>query len=405
MRVTKLLAWLAMLIPVFGAAQQLTQNQGDIRQAPTPEIDLTALVRLNNEIASAPTGTIYSVELRFDKPAKLGDIRDATNRLQILRAVALVEFGPVYNGYAQGRAYVGVGTLYNESGSWTREICRPMMIAKSIRDTSLLRIPAEEWSVDEIRVLGPAEAIRYLLLGESLPPAIILSGRKQDPRHLDKFAAAIKRQHAEKIQVQDKDEIPAECLEFTNRILAPVLSGSPTIQTAEYSGHHNADFQAIIRELLAQRAPITPVTLQVTLRSHAPVEEFAKLVEKYEIDGLAAQLEPEDRNFRISVGASLSIHGEPLADQLRRIRCFLELGDAANYDGTWLAQYAQVSLPVSKAWDLVSDNNLIDARLLNEYEVGALDKIEAFHRQESAASIELPTSMLIPPGCSNYMHY
>ncbi len=120
---------------------------------------------------------------------------------------------------------------------------------------------------------------------------------------------------------------------------------------------------------------------------------------------MAAQLEPEDRNFRISVGASLSIHGEPLADQLRRIRCFLELGDAANYDGTWLAQYAQVSLPVSKAWDLVSDNNLIDARLLNEYEVGALDKIEAFHRQESAASIELPTSMLIPPGCSNYMHY
>ena len=221
-----------MLIPLFCAAQQNSQNVPSLGPAPTPAIDMESLVQLHEDIASAPNGTIYAVELRFDKPANLGVIRDLANELQIMRALALVEFGRIYNGYSQGRARIGVGVLYNEQGFWDREICRPKLIAKSIGDTGLLNTPAEEWQVNEISVLGPAEAIRHLLLGESLPKTMILSGRKQNPRHMERFAAAIKRQHAEKIQVQDKDDIPEECLRFTNRIQAPILTGTPTSSMA-----------------------------------------------------------------------------------------------------------------------------------------------------------------------------
>lgn len=405
MHTVKQLAWLAMLTPLFCAAQQNQMDGTSVRPAPTPPIDMESLVQLHEEIATAPNGTIYSVALQFDKPASLGVIRDLANELQILRALALVEFGRIYDGYSQGRARIGVGVLYNELGSWDREICRPKLIAKSIGDAGLLNTPAEEWQVNEISVLGPAEAIRHLLSGESLPQTMILSGRKQNPRVMDRFAAAIKRQHAEKIQVQDKDDIPEECLKFTNRIQAPILTGTPTIQPAEYGGNHAPDFRTVILDLLASRAPTIPVTLQVTLSSQSSAEDFASLVEKYDVEGLLAELAPEDPSVRISSEAALSIHGGPLAEQVAKIQCHQKVGNSADYDGEWIAQRAQVSLSVSKAWNLVSDSDLIDARLLNEYEAGALRIIQIYHEERSVTNVELPVSMMIPPGCGWYMYH
>ena len=135
------------------------------------------------------------------------------------------------------------------------------------------------------------------------------------------------------------------------------------------------------------------------------IEDFATLVEKYEVDGLLVALAPEDKSFRIVSEVALSIQGGPLTDQVEKIRCHQKVGNSSDYDGKWIAQHAQVSLPVSKAWKLVSDSKLIDARLLNEYEVGALRMIHIYYRERSSNNVELPDSVMIPPGCSWYMYH
>jgi len=405
MRSLKHKLWLTVLVPMLALAGQDAQIQPGIRPAPTPDIDMEALVQLHEEIASAPDGTIFNVEAMFDEPVKLGELRRVATELQILRATAEVEFGPYYRGNNRQSTFVHVGALYNEPGSWEREICRPMMIALNMPNAYPLDQPAGEWPVSEVRVLGPAEALRSLLAGESLPPVVILEGWREDPRNMDVFIDAIKRQHAEKIQVQDSDTVPEECRTFTNRILAPVLTGTPAIQPAEYGNNHNPDFLAVIRDHLATRSSETPVTLQVTLEVPSAVDVFAALVDDYDIDGLSAEMAPEDPTVRIISGAELSIHGGPIDDQIVLFDCGIRLGRSNDYKGRWVGRHAEVSTSVSKAWNLVGDQRLIDARLLNEYELGSLELIKMYYEARRTSGLTLPASIAIPSGCEPYLNH
>lgn len=405
MRMFRRMSWLTILVPVLAFAGQEPEVRMGVRIAPTPDIDMESLVQLHEDIAGAPDGTIFSAEFMFDSPVKLGEIKRIASDLQILRATAMVEFGPAYRGNYRQRTFVQTGTLYNEPGSWDRETCRSRMIALKMPNAFPLDQPAEEWPVSELRVLGPAEALRFLLSGESLPSVVILEGRRQDPRYMDRFVDAIKRQHAEKIQVQDGDVIPEDCLPFTNRILAPILTGTPTIQPAEYGYNHNPEFLEIVRGHLAARSSNTPVTLQIILQAPATVEVFAGLAEQYRVDGMLAEMAPEDTSVRMISGVELSIHGGPYVEQVARFNCQLGLGNSQEYDGRWIARHAQISVPVDKAWNIVADERLIDARLLNEFDPGSLERIESYYQMRDSAGLALPESIAIPPGCEPYFHH
>ena len=391
---------LVVLAPVFCGARQ---TESGVRQAPTPPIDTAALVALHERIFAASDETVFNVDLWFDVPARLGDIRDFADARGIFRATAVVEYGPDH--YQYGQARISVGTLFDQPGSWDRELCRPRMIAPRIPGSTLTSIAPEDWLVYEIHVLGPAAAIRSLIGGDVLPPALILEGREENPQYIDRFFEAIRRQHARKIQVTDDEVVPIECLTHTDRILSPVLTGTPSIQAAVYGDSHDPRFADSFRQHLDQRPPELPVTLQVVFGEPALVEDLAQLVERHEIDGLYAEMSPEDGIGQIINDTPFSIHGGSMSLQIERAHCAQQLGEAAKYGGRWIADNIRITVPAGKAYAIVSDDRLVDARLLNDYKAGMLDLVVAYHQELSNSRLELHPSLGIPPGCEWYMHY
>jgi hypothetical protein len=177
------------------------------------------------------------------------------------------------------------------------------------------------------------------------------------------------------------------------------------IQWPDYGNEHDPNFRSSIHQHLAQRASNTPVTLQITLNLDATLEEFASLVDDYEIDGLLVELAPADATIRSIMPAELSIHGASLEDQVRSIRCRMRLGSGAKIAGEWYAHRAEVSVSVSNAWRLVSYQNLVDAKLISDFEPGALKTVEIYHQGKAPEVLRVPRSIAIPSGCSPYIQH
>jgi len=396
-------ALLVILMPLSSGAQETGQNQGYI--GPGEPLDAIELVELNEAINTAPPDQIYSVDMVFDEPVRLDEIREVASYLQVLRLLASVEYGPSHAGHERSKVFIGLGTLYEGDKAWRHEICRVKLFAAVTPEDVLLRTPAERWMVNEIHVYGSAYAVRELRSGIYLPSATITDGGAEGARSPQAFIAYTKNEIAKKIQIPDGRTVPEECQQFAERIEAAILTGRPTIQSPVYGNAHNPDFRALISQLLAERNPDTPITMQIALNSDVTVDVFSGLVDQYKIDGLVAELEPVDSDIRASYTAQLSAHGGSLESQVDRNRCVMKLGVGVKIAGEWVGRRANVSVPVSKAWDIVWHQDLVDARLVNEFEPGALTVVKAYHRRKATQVLRIPPTMAIPSGCDQYIQH
>jgi hypothetical protein len=397
-------ALLVILMPLSSGAQETGQTQGyiDFGSGPLSAIEL---VELNEEINEAPAGQIYSVDMVFDEPVRLDKIREVASHLQVLRLLAFVEYGPSHAGYERSKIFIGPGTLYEGDKAWRHEICRAKIFAADTPEDVLLQTSAERWMVNEIHVYGAAYAVRELRSGTSLPSATITDGGAEGARSPQAFISYTRNELAKKIQIPDGRAVPEECQQFAERIEAAILTGRPTIQSPVYGNTHNPDFRSLIHLLLAERIPETPVTMRIVLNSDVAVDYFAALVDQYEIDGLTADLELVDSDIRASYTAELSAHGGSIESQVGRARCVMKLGVGVQITGEWVGRSARVSIPVSKAWDIVSRQDLVDAKLLTDFEAGALTAVEAYHRRKATEVLRIPTTMAIPSGCEQYIQH
>ena len=397
-------AFIIFMMPMLAAAQSPAESPDSVTFGPG-QLDSISLVELNKAISTAPSEQMYSVQMVFDEPVRVDKLRETASYLKILRLLAFVEYGPTHPGHARAQVFVGLGTLYEGEQAWAHETCRARLFAAAFPDDALLRIPAEEWLVKEIHVYGAAHAVRELRSGTFLPSATITDGAAAGAANPQAFISHVKDDLAKKIQVPDNSNVPEECWKFAERYEAPILTGQSMIQSPAYGNEHDPNFRSSIHQLLGERAPNTPVTLQITLNFDATLEEFASLVDEYDIDGLLADLEPADAIGQLMMPAELSIHGASLEDQVRSIRCQMRFGAAAEIAGEWYADRADVSVSVSKAWRLVSYQNLVDARLITEFEPGALKIVEAYHQGKASEIMRVPPSYAIPSGCSSYIQH
>ncbi len=83
----------------------------------------------------------------------------------------------------------------------------------------------------------------------------------------------------------------------------------------------------------------------------------------------------------------------------------MKLGIGTKIAGEWLGRRAMVSVPVSKARDIVSYPDLVDAKLVSEFESGALTAVEAYHRRKATEVLRIPPTMAIPSGCEQYIQH
>jgi hypothetical protein len=143
--------------------------------------------------------------------------------------------------------------------------------------------------------------------------------------------------------------------------------------------------------------------MRIVFNSDVGIDDLAVLVAQYEIDGLTAELEPVDSDIRVSFTAELGTHGGSMLAQVNRARCMMSLGVGAQITGEWLGRSATVSVPVSRAWDIVTHQELSNARLLAEFEAGALASVEAYHRRNAMEPLRIPPGNAIPPGCDQYI--
>ena len=395
-------AIVALLLPLVVVAQ-VNQVKPSVSLGPD-WVGTANLVELNNEITIAPAEKIYSVSMILDEPAPLGLLREVASHLEILRLLAHVEYGPAYDGYERAKVPVGVGTLYDDDRAWRHQTCRAKLFTANRPGDPLLRTPPDEWQVTEIHVYGRAAAVRELRIGSALPHATILDGRASGARSSQPFAAHIKSELAEKIQVPDGRVPPEECREFTQRIEAPILTGQSTIQWPVYDDSFDLNFRAAIRDHLAARDPETPVTVQITLNSAGTTEDFAKLVETYELEGLSAELSPDDEAVRAIMPVEIGLHGGPISDQVRRTRCHMGLGVGANVT-EWYGRRARVSTTVANVWKLVDEQDLVDARLLSEFELGALRAVENYYRGKNLEPAVVDGSVPISDACRQYLRH
>jgi hypothetical protein len=122
------------------------------------------------------------------------------------------------------------------------------------------------------------------------------------------------------------------------------------------------------------------------------VERLAALVEQYRIDGLEADLTLGGDGLRIVI-AELSVHGDLLAEQIRRTRCQLArasstpaveaggLDPGVNDRGAqWRTRMARVTVRAGSAVPLVDDPQLRYARLIADFSPDELARLMDYHR-------------------------
>ena len=397
--------WLALLASYVSNAQEIVKTPGGEMIGLMPPTDASSLQLLNEAISIAAPDYIYSVQMMFDEPVRLEEIREVARYLSILRVIAFVEYGPRSDLRARPSVLIGLGTLYDDEESWRHEICRAKLFVAASRDNELLDGPPEHWTVNEIHVYGSVHAVRELRAGILLPRARVTEGWAQDKRHLQGFVSYTRQDLAKKVEIPDNRAVPEKCRKFSQRIESPILTGKTTIQGLVGANTRAADFRPQLHQHLAERAPETPVTLRIVLNFDATLELFASLVSQYDIDGLLAELTPGDSSIRLEMLVELSTHGASLENQVRRARCQMRLGHGAQVSGEWYARSARVSVPVSKVWQLLSYSELQNARLLADFETGALAAVEAYHRRKATEVLRIPRSIALPSGCEQFIQH
>jgi len=392
----------ALLSVAIASGQESPRNSPDTLIWAAPDQTLEELHQLVEDIEVANRDKFFSVEMIFDEPVTLKEIREAAIYLEIPRVLAEIGSNTLVAGY--GTVAFGLGTIYENANAWQRENCRMRTYTNPMMRLMLATAPPEDWPVTEMHVYGTAHAIRELRRGAILPPAQLLEGGAEGHARGAEGLIAYETQQIAKMIDAPTDHIPAsECLQYVKALDVPILSGRTIRRSPGYVGKGAAE---LLRQQLSGRAADVAVTLYLEFHQELNIEAFAAFVERHQIDGLVADLTPVS-NDRIMIDAKLSIYGAPLEEKVIKTRCMIEMSKhrLANPSDDWLGSRARISVPVHKVWQIAEDTIVYRVRLESEFAPEEMSMVENYYRQKAVQVLRLPPSMLIPNWCEKYFQY
>ena len=402
MRIPITLLLVALLSVSVAVGQDNSGNTPEPAIWAAPDQTLEELHQLIEDIEVANRNRIFSVEMVFDEPVTLKEIREAAIYFEIPRVLAEIGSNTTVAGY--GTVAFGLGTIYENANAWQREICRMRTYTNPMLQLMLATAPPEDWSVTEMHVYGTAHAITELRRGTVLPPAQLTEGGAEGhSRGAEGLIAYETQQIAKMIDVPPDYIPPSECLQYVKALDAPILSGRTLHRSPAEAGKGPAE---LLRQQLSDRAADVAVTLNLEFNQELNIEAFAAFVERHQIDGLSADLSPISHD-RIAITALLSIYGEPLEEKVIKTRCMIEMNKhrLPNPSDDWLGSRARISVPVHKVWQITEDPTVNSARLESEFAPEKISLVENFYRQKAAEVLRLPPSMKIPNWCEKYFQH
>lgn len=372
--------------------------------AVVPDIpfDAESLRKLNEEVSDAPPEQIFAIHLIFDKPATVKNIHTAALELRIPRVLAYVEYGTLFVDRPRDWIILGLGEMYASELARQHTQCRALISVSYGEENELRDQPIEDWLVSKIQVYATAHAIRELQAGTILPAANIADGSSAELEHVRKLAAYTRDEVSKKIEIPGNFEAPEQCDRQVAPVDAPILAAGFDPSLSELPRLTNEGFREYAFRTLAKLPPDSAVTIKLKLDFPATVDVLASLVWQYGIDGMSAELVPERSDKRMIADAELSIHGDELEDQVKRVRCQMRLGNGPHVNSEWYADWVQVSLPLDKAWVFLSYPHFSQAEIAGKFALSDLERLISYYGRRSEKVYEMPESIKIPPGCGNF---
>lgn len=332
----------------------------------------------------------FSLDLTFEYPTRLEKVRAAAEALGLQRVLA---------DTGMSIPSIAMGTFYDGLPIWDYSVCRALVYS-GFGGAALRGTPPEDWLVTKLIAYGSAYALRELMSGVHLPPAHITDGSIQKASRDARFRDAVRREVERTFETLPAGFQPPEsCRPFLKLSDQPILTGPQPELSDEERGLGPAE---LLGRQLSRRAADDAVTLVLSFRQPLATTTLRRLVEDYQVDGLVAELvtPSTDRMIRI---VELSVHGESLDDKVRRFDCAVAATAGAAGAPTWRSSSARVSLTVQKAWQLVDDLDIAEARLSAAFGPDELQRVERYFLDQAALPPSPVASGPIPRGCEAFL--
>ena len=402
-RAVQFLLYMA-LISVSQVAAQTGTGKSEAVFAVAPDIpfDAASLRKLKQEISDASPEQIFAIHLIFEKPATVKDVHAAALQLRIPRVLAYVEYGTLFVDRPRNSLILGLGEMYASEVARRHTQCRALISVSYGEENELRDQPIEDWLVSKIQVYATAHAIRELQAGSILPAANVVDGSSAELEHVWKLAAYTRDEVSKKIEVPGNFEVPAQCDRQVAPVDAPILAAGFDPSLRELPRLQNEGYREYAFRNLSRLPPNSAVTIRLKLNFPATVDVLASLVWQYQIEGMSAELVPERSDKRVIAIAELSIHGDDLGDQVKRVRCQMRLGNGPQVKSEWYADWVQVSLPLDKAWVFLSYPRFSQAEIAGKFSLSDLERLISYYERRSEKVYEMPESIKIPPGCGDF---
>lgn len=369
---------------------------------PVAPSDAVSLLELNREIADAVPDQFFAVHLVFEEPVTVQEVHAAALQLRVPRVLAYVEYGPLYSDRPRNSLILGLGEMYSSSAARQHTRCRALISISYGLDNELHDQPIEDWPITRIHVYATAHAIRELRAGSVMPSASVTDGSAAQLEHVQRLAAYTRDEISKTIEIPENFVVPQECGRQVAPVDAPILAAGFDPSLSELPRLEDEDFREYAFRVLSKLPADSAVTIRLKLNFPATVDSLASLVRQYGIEGMSAELIPEHSDKRVIAIAELSVHGEELGDQIKRVRCQMRLGNGPQVKSEWYADWVQVSLPLDRAWVFVSYPRLSQATIAGKFPSGNLDRLVSYYERRSQRVYEMPEAIQIPPDCSSF---
>lgn len=330
---------------------------------------------LRDAIAQADAETLFAVRIVFSSPQSVAELHENALRLEIPRVLARVRYG------ASKRS-----TLFLELGEYsageTAQFywrCRAEITLGYGPVDELASVPIDDWPVSEVHVHATAHAIRELTGTAGIVRGQIVEGSAVADRGLAGLQSYLSQQLNTKIPVSRNVRIPNRCASIVTDRDSPILVSANQGGPEGITRREGEDFRRYAFRQLAALPADSAVSIQFKLGPPTTIELLGALVEQYGIEGMYAEMIPGNGNDRVIMLAELSIHGEPMALQLRRFACRLQAGRLEVDE--WYANWVQVSLPLSQAWTFLSYQQLTTASITGVFPLQDLQSLVAYYDQ------------------------
>lgn len=402
----------SLLLSVMAAAMTICGGEGgylyarqvspepDVRtRVARPTVTAEERTRQYDAFQAADPSAGYSLEIWFDQPQRLGDVRDVVERLGVLRVL-------VHPEGADSGGSIGLGRFYEGLPAWDYGVCQALLRAHYSRNATLETSPAADWLTSKLTAYGSAHSLRELTAGTHLGATTITSITAQDRRIDERFREAVRREVEQPLgQRPQGSSLPQDCDRFFRLADAPVLTGAP-VELSPAEAALPADDR--VRSQLANLVPSVPVTLDIRFSNHLSIEDLAQLVQRHRIDGMTAELsppsEPGEQRQPIQI-AEFSVHGAALDTYVLRSRCAIDAGSGTGLPSArhWSASRAGITLSAQTAQQLLDDPLVGAARLTGVFEPSDLERMNAYYTRTAEQPLIVGPSTTVPAGCEAVM--